>query len=153
MSGLDRLLLDHAPQMMLLVEPATLRIVTANRAVTTQLGFSVVELVGKAITDIESSLQDVFYWEDVRNGQYADIETQEGEYLRSDGSLLPVRKSVHLVAGADGPLLVVQATGIEAQHQIEDDLAQATSQLRATLESTGNGILVIDLHEIGRAHV
>ena len=146
MSGLDRLLLDHAPQMMLLVEPATLRIVTANRAVVTQLGFSVAELVGKAITDIESSLQDVFYWEDVRNGQYADIETQEGEYLRSDGSLLPVRKSVHLVAGTDGPLLVVQATGIKAQHQIEDDLAQATSQLRATLESTGNGILVIDLH-------
>ncbi|MEI7429850.1 MAG: response regulator, partial [Betaproteobacteria bacterium] len=37
-----------------------------------------------------------------------------------------------------------QAVENRDEHRIEDDLANTTSQLRATLESTGNGILVVD---------
>ena len=39
---------------------------------------------------------------------------------------------------------MVQAREIVDELRIEDTLARTTSQLRATLESTGNGILVID---------
>ncbi|MBS1189365.1 MAG: multi-sensor hybrid histidine kinase [Rhodocyclaceae bacterium] len=144
MSSLARLMLDHAQPMMLLVEPPGLRIIVANRAVEQTLGYSGEELLARAITDIESSLQDVFYWEDVRNGLYVDIEAQEGLYLRADGSMVPVRKWIRVIDHEGAALLLVQATDIRDERRVEDDLAQTTSQLRATLESTGNGILVID---------
>lgn len=144
MSALERLLLDHSQNMMLLVDPSTLRIELANRVVEQTLGYAEGSLLSKLVTDIESSLQDVFYWEDVRSGQYLEIEAQEGLYLRADGSLLAVMKSVRIVHHEGRPLLFVQARDIQHERRIADDLEQAMSQLRATLESTGNGILVID---------
>ncbi|MCK9389198.1 MAG: ATP-binding protein [Sulfuritalea sp.] len=144
MSDFDRLLLDHCEQMLLLVAPTDLRIVAANRFVGQALGYSVEELLTRTITDIESALQDVFYWEDVRNGQYQAIEVQEGLYLCADGSTLTVRKSVRVVEHDGKPMLLVQARDVQVESIAEDDLAQILSQLRATLESTGNGILVID---------
>ena len=144
MSSLERLMLDHSPSMMLLVEPAQLRIVMANRGACQTLGYAEEVLLAMAITEIESSLPDVFYWEDVRNGQHLDIDSQEGLYQCADGSLLTVTKSVRVVEHEGAPLLLVQARDTQNERQIEEALEQTLSQLRATLESTGNGILVID---------
>ena len=144
MSSLEQLMLDHSPHMMLLVEPGQLRIINANRAAGQTLGYSAEALLGMTITDIESSLQDVFYWEDVRSGQYLDIEGQEGLYQCADGAMLNVTKSVRVLDHDGAPLLLVLARDIENERQVEDALEQTLSQLRATLESTGNGILVID---------
>lgn len=144
MSQLDAFMLDHCPSMMLLVEPENLRIVHANRVATRTLGYSLEALRELAITDVESSLQDVFYWEDVRHGQRLEIEGQEGLYRRADGSLLSVSKSVLAMDLEDGPRMLVLARDIDEERRIEKDLEQTLSQLRATLESTGNGILVID---------
>ncbi len=144
MKNLERLLLDHSQNMMMLVDPSTLRIELANRVVEQTLGYAEGTLTSRTITDIESSLQDVFYWEDVRNGQYLEIEAQEGLYLRADGALLTVMKSVRVVHHERRPLLLVQARDIQHERRIADDLEQTMSQLRATLESTGNGILVMD---------
>ncbi|MBD9355406.1 ATP-binding protein [Methylomonas albis] len=146
MSSLEHLMLDHSQNMMLLVEPSQLRIIIANRVAGQILGYSEEELLAMAITDIESSLQDVFYWEDVRNGQYLDIETQDGLYQCAGGSMLMVTKSVKIIEHEGSPLLLVQARDVQNEHKAEDALAQILSQLRATLESTGNGILVIDWH-------
>jgi len=82
---------------MLLVEPATLQIITANQVARQTLGFSEAEMLAMPITDIESSLQDVFYWEEVRNGQYLEIEGQEGLYHCADASMLTVTKSIRVV--------------------------------------------------------
>ena len=144
MSHLERILLDHAEQMILLVEPESLRIVMANRIAAHSLGYAENELLDKTILDVECSLQDVFYWEEVRCGQYANIESQEGLYLCADGSMRKATKSVKVVEDDGKCWLLIQAREVHDEHVIEDDLAQATSQLRATLESTGNGILVID---------
>ena len=97
-----------------------------------------------SILDIESALQDIFYWEDVRSGQIANIESQEALYLCADGSMRPAAKTVRLVEQDGRRWLMVQAREISDELRIEDTLARTTSQLRATLESTGNGILVID---------
>ncbi len=145
MSHLERLLLDQMPQMLLLVAPENLQIVYANRTAREQLGYLEKDLIGKSITDIESALSDVFYWQDVAGGQLADIDAQEGLYLCADGSLLPARKSVRVIRNDGESRLLVVAKDIRHERQVEDDLAQAMSQLKATLESTGNGILVLDL--------
>jgi two-component system, NtrC family, sensor kinase len=146
MSSLEHLMIDHSRNMMLLVDPHELRIIVANKVAEKMLGYSEEELLAMAITDIESSLQDVFYWEDVRNGQYLDTHTQDGLYQCADGSMLTVTKSVNVIEHEGSPLLLVQARDVQNEHKAEDALAQILSQLRATLESTGNGILVIDWH-------
>ncbi|HEU4846428.1 MAG TPA: ATP-binding protein [Burkholderiaceae bacterium] len=142
--SLQQLMLDHSPHMMLLVEPHSLRIIGANQGVAQALGYREEQLDGMAITEIESSLPDVFYWEDVRNGVYQDIEAQEGEYRCADATMLTVAKSVRVIEHEGAPLLLVQARDIRHERQVEDVLEQTLSQLRATLESTGNGILVLD---------
>ncbi|QGZ40867.1 PAS domain S-box-containing protein [Pseudoduganella flava] len=146
MNGLAQLMLDHSPSMMMLVEPAQLRIVGVNRAVEQLLGYTKAELLALTITEIESALQDVFYWEEVQNGQCGDIEAQEGQYRRADGELLTVVKSVRAIRHGDAALMLVQARDVQHEHEVEDALAQTLSRLQATLESTGNGILVIDWH-------
>jgi two-component system NtrC family sensor kinase len=97
MSSLEQLMLDHCPEMMLLVDPKDLRILMSNRATRQALGYAEDALMTMSITDIESSLQDVFYWEDVRSGQYQDIEKQEGLYQCADSSMLTVIKTVRVV--------------------------------------------------------
>jgi two-component system sensor histidine kinase/response regulator len=144
MNELARLVLDHTEQMILLVDGASLRIVMANQVASKRLGYSEEALLEKTILDIESALQDVFYWEDVRNGQYANIEAQEGLYLCADGSLHPATKSIRLIEQAGRRWLLIQARETLDEQCLGNDLAHTTSQLRATLESTGNGILVVD---------
>ena len=143
MTDLARLMLDHSPDMLLLVDPATLQIVMASAPVARTLGYSPEQLQGLAITEIESALQDVFYWEDVRSGQYLEVQNQEGQYRCADGELLTVSKSVQLLAHEGMPLLLVHAVLTLNELKAQDALAHTLSQLRATLESTGNGILVI----------
>lgn len=144
MSSLERLVLDNSEQMILLVDPESLGIVMVNRTAQQNLGYSEEELLAKTILDVESALQDVFYWEEVRGGQYSNIESQEGLYLCADGSMRAASKSIRMVERDGRCWALVQAKEFQEEHRIEDDLARTTSQLRATLESTGNGILVID---------
>ena len=144
MSSLELLMIDHCPEMLLLVDPDSLQIIMANQVAAQTLGHTRDALLAMSITDIESSLQDVFYWEEVRSGQRSPIESQEGLYQRSDTSMLAVNKSIQLVDHQGNLLLLIQAKGIENERRVEDALEHTLSQLRATLESTGNGILVID---------
>ena len=144
MSTLERQLLDQVEQMILVVEPDSLRIAMVNRVAVEILGYAREELLEKTILDIECALQDVFYWEEVRYGQRSNIDSQEGLYTCADGSMYSAIKSVRSVVLDDKSFLLVQAREIPRGLSIEEDLAYTTSQLRATLESTGNGILVID---------
>ena len=113
MKNLQQLMLDHSPYMMLLVESRALNIVLVNQVAAQVLGYSEEQLLGMCITDIESSLQDVFYWEDVRNGQYLPIDAQRGEYQCADATLLTVTKSIRVIDYQDGPLLLVQARDVQ----------------------------------------
>lgn len=144
MNALERLMLDHTEQMILLVEPQSLRIVFANQPAVQALGYAETELLEKAILDVECALSDVFYWEDVRSGVFADASSQEALYLCADGSMKSACKSVRVIEQDSQRWLLIQARETRAELRVEADLAEASSQLRATLESTGNGILVIN---------
>jgi signal transduction histidine kinase len=69
-----------------------------------------------------------------------DEQVMEGLYRRADGSLLSARKTVRRIPEG----VLVRATDIGAQKRAEDELAQMASHLRATLEATTDGILVLD---------
>ena len=57
---LSRLALDHCPEMVMLVNPASLRIVLANAAAASSLGYEAGQLQGLEITEVEGALQSVF---------------------------------------------------------------------------------------------
>ena len=141
--GLERMMIDQSEQMMLVVDPASLAVVASNLTAQRMLGYGEEAIQEKPITDIESSLEALFYWEEVRGGQYQDIKLQDGLYCRADGVTFPVTKSIRRVEFEGKPLLLIQARDVSRERQAEEELGRTLSQLQATLESTGNGILVI----------
>ena len=94
MISLEQKMLDHSASMILLVDTDGLQIVRANRQAGQVLGYTVDELLSHKIVDIESSLQDVFYWEEVEAGAFTEIEWQEGLYCGADGELIEVDPEV-----------------------------------------------------------
>jgi PAS domain S-box-containing protein len=139
---LDALLLDQSGEILLAVDPATLLIGAANRMASVLLGYPQADLIGRPITELESSLSDVFYWEDVQDGAAGEITNVESQYLCADGRILPVVKSARRTVAGGRQWLVLQVRDASALKRTEDNLAQLTSQLKATLEATGDGILV-----------
>ena len=140
---LNRLLLEHGNEILLLVEPASLAICSANAAATRHLGYAHGDLVGKPITDIECALSDVFYWEDVRNGVAPELRDVEASYLRADGEVLQATKTITRAA-PDSTLQVVCALPVGKLQHTETELADLSARLRATLEATADGILLED---------
>jgi len=144
-AALQQALLAGSGELLLAVSPATLSIVAANPRACALLGYPLEQLVGRPITDIESTLQDMFFWNAVGDGNIEELENAEGLYACADGRLLPVEKSIRVHATAAGPLLVIRASDNQEQERAATDLAEAGALLAATLESTAEGILVVDL--------
>jgi len=134
------LMLDCAHDLLMVVGAADLCIREANGAAQRALGMSREALIGKSITELECALTDVFYWEEVRAGAAGDLSDAEGLYQRADGSLIPVRKWVR----RRGDVLVIRAEDDAVRKGAEEALAHVTSRLRATLEATADGILMLD---------
>ncbi len=138
-------LLSASRELLLLVDPASLRVLAANPYAAQMLGMEPADLIGRDITELECSLQDVFYWNSVSLGQIQEIEHVDGLYTRADGETLPVRKSVRRIVVDQRDHLLIRAHDLRPALAVENELERATSLLRATLESTAEGILVIDL--------
>ncbi|MDB5799158.1 MAG: Hybrid sensor histidine kinase/response regulator [Rhodocyclales bacterium] len=136
-------LLGFSREILLLVDPGSLQIIAANTAAFKELGYASGELIGRPITDIECALADVFFWEEVRNGGNAEVTDTEGMYQCGDGSTLVTRKSI-LRSHNEAGWLIVRAENIAAEKHAEEEMAHMASQLRATLEATADGILVLD---------
>ncbi|WP_412478531.1 EAL domain-containing protein [Azonexus sp. IMCC34839] len=143
-TSFDSLLLEHADDLLLLVDPQTQRICAANRATCTRLGYEHEQLLERPITDIGRSLADIFYWEEVAAGNIQEVESSEGLYRCADGSLFPVDERISLVDHDKRRWLLIRAHDITHQRDEKAHLESLTSLLRATLESTADGILVCD---------
>ena len=144
MNHLAQLMLDHCPEILLLVNPVTLQVELANATAASTLGYDPAQLKGLLITEVESALQDVFYWEDVRAGQSMEVQDQDDQYRCCNGDLLSVRKSIQLLTQEGEFWLLVRAVLTQSENVAQEALEHTMSELRATLESTSNGILVID---------
>lgn len=103
------------------------------------------ELVGRPIADIEVGLQDMFFWEEVKNGSAQKCSTFEGEHRHASGELIAVQKTVRQVQSGEQPLFVLSVHDITACKLQEEETARAASLLAATLESTVDGLLVTSI--------
>ncbi|MFZ6768906.1 sensor domain-containing protein [Undibacterium sp. Di26W] len=138
-------LIEGMLEAILLVDPIQLRIVAANRAVHQLLKMAPDSLVGRGIIDLAAAPEDVFFWEDVAAGLSDSIHS-ETLLQRADDSIVQVERRVSLVkVGMDGSIYVVAIHDRSSQRQVENELEKLIAELRATLESTADGILVTDL--------
>ena len=144
---LAQLLLDASAEMLLAVDPVTLEIVATNQRVSELLGYGKSALAGRQVTEIESALADVFYWQEVQQGARGEVTDVEGLYACADGNLLPVIKSIRRVAlnEPDGrELLVLRVRDARGLKHAEATLTELTAQLQAALEAIWEGILVVN---------
>ena len=128
-----------------IVEPKTLRIVAVNQLAASLVGVSAQDLIYKPAIELTATPEDMFFWEDVAAGVADSIHSNT--MLRSaDGVAIPIERRVSRVWLSLGePVYVVSARDLRPQYKAEDDLEERIAELRATLESTGDGILVTDL--------
>nr|WP_246490941.1 PAS domain-containing hybrid sensor histidine kinase/response regulator [Chitinivorax tropicus] len=134
---------DIASDLLLAVDTNSLQVVAANQTALQSLSYSLDDITQLSITDIEASLQDVFYWDAVSTGIVQSIHHVEGQYRRADGQLIDVEKSIVPMPGHPR-LLLICARDTSARQQTAQALEHYTSMLQATLEATADGILVTD---------
>jgi two-component system sensor histidine kinase/response regulator len=138
-------LFERYHEALLWVDARTLTIVHGNAAARRLLGYDIEQLKGQLITNIEASVADVLFWDEVRNGYCKPFEAVRGYYRRADETIFLVEKSLTKIETDGVPLLMISFHDAEPGRILEENLAQTSSLLAATLEATADGVLVIDL--------
>ncbi len=138
-------LLDAMIDAVCLVDPRTLRIIAVNQALANLVGLSRQDFQGKPVVELTSSPEDLFFWEDVAAGLADNILSES--LLRSiEGVAVPIERKVSRVwLSRQEPVYLVAMRNLSQQHAAEEQLENRMAEFRATLESTGDGILVIDM--------
>ncbi|MES2040919.1 MAG: EAL domain-containing protein [Pseudomonadota bacterium] len=145
-------LIEGLLEAVILVDPIQLRIVAANKAIHRLLQVPPDSLFGKGIVDLAAAPEDLFFWEDVAAGLSENIHS-ETLLKRADGSIVQIERRVTLVRiGLDSSVYVVAINDHSNQRQVENELEKLIAELRATLESTADGILVTDLDAAIRSY-
>ena len=128
-----------------LVDAAGLRVVAANHAAGELMAMTPAELVGKPVVELVGTPEDLCFWSEVAQGLAEQIES-ETLLTSANGATKSVMRRVSRVQGAEGAaFFVVVLHDRSAQVGIERELESVAADLRATLESTQDGILVTDL--------
>ena len=139
-------LIDGLLEAVWLVDPVTLRILCVNQAACDLLGLVQADLVGKPAIELTVTPEDQFFWEDIAAGLTHGIHSET--LLRgADGMAVPVERRVSRVwPQVDCAVYVVGIRDLRQQRRTEDELELLVAELRATLESTADGILVSDMN-------
>ncbi len=127
------------------LEPVTLHILAVNAAAASMLGVDAGTLVGKLVLDLAAAPEDMFFWEDVAAG-LADSIQSETLLRHANGTTLHVERRVSRVwFDAGRAVFVVSVRDLSEKRRSEQELEKLVAELRATLESTTEGVLVTDL--------
>jgi diguanylate cyclase (GGDEF)-like protein/PAS domain S-box-containing protein len=138
-------LVESLLEAVLIVDGFDFRIRLANAAACQLLGVAESGLIGRPVVELAVTPEDVFFWEDAAAGLSNEI-LSETALRRADGSIVNVDRRVSRVAlDRETALYVVGIFDQSEQQRVEAELEKLVAELRATLESTADGILVVDL--------
>jgi diguanylate cyclase (GGDEF)-like protein/PAS domain S-box-containing protein len=127
------------------LDPVTLHILAMNRAAADMLGVDAQNFAGKPVLDLAATPEDIYFWEDVAAGR-ADSIQSETLLRHSDGTTVHVERRVSRVWLDPGrAVFVVSIRDLSDKRRTELELEKLVAELRATLESTAEGVLVTDL--------
>lgn len=138
-------LIEGMLEAVLLVDPVQLRIIAANQSAHHLLELEEKSLIGTPVVDLAAAPEDIYFWEDVAAGLSDNIFSETLMRLPS-GEAIHVERQVTLIRlGGNTSIYVVAIRDHTGQRRIENELEKLIAELRATLESTADGILVTDL--------
>ena len=120
------------------------RLLDVNQSACESLGYSRKELLRMSVTDIEQGLRLEAMRQKWRSLQPGHSQIVRGRHQRKNGTTFPVEISLTCYEIQGQLLLAVQARNISERKEYEDQLAQSVSLLRATIESSASGLLVVD---------
>jgi len=140
----DALLLNASSEILLLLDTQTLQIVAASDAASRQLGYPAEALIGMPIGELECSLSDLFFWEEMASSESA-MEAQSS-YRRKDGSVFEVRKFAKRIAEFIGERNEYYQLRVRLarKERAAPEVNITGLHLAATLEATDDGILLTD---------
>lgn len=146
--------MDELLEAACLVEVPSLTLVAVNTAAVRLLGEDASALIGRDVTEMMLSPEDMVFWDEVRHPQIQDQVPLHSESVvaKHDGNMLAVERRVSalptLLSGGDLVNRYYLWTMLDhsVRQETEDKLERLLAEMRATLESTGDGILVTDLH-------
>jgi diguanylate cyclase (GGDEF)-like protein len=142
--------LDAMIEGVCLVEPLTLRIISANQTLARLVALNVSQIIGKSVIDLTCTPEDMYFWEDVAAG-LEDSILSETLLQCSDGNAIQVERKVSRIwLQPDHSVFLVGLRDLRQQRQAEEQLEARMAELRATLESTGDGILVVNTQGVIR---
>ena len=128
-----------------LVDAQTRRILCANQAATALQRAPAQEICGTLVTDWTTGPEDALYWDTLAQSETPLLQS-ETVLRRHDGSTVQVlRRITALPNAAATPLCMVAMQDLSVQQATQQRLEHLLAELRATLESTADGILVCDL--------
>jgi diguanylate cyclase (GGDEF)-like protein len=137
-------LLDAMIEAVCLVDATTLRIKAVNQGLVALVGMEPGDFIGKPVVELTASPEDLYFWEDVASG-LADSILSASLLRSADGIAIPVERKVSRVwLSPSEPVYLVGMRDLRQQREAEEQLESRMAELRATLESTGDGILVTD---------
>ena len=139
--AVSRGLIDAMIEAVWLVEPVNLRIVAMNQPALDLSGLARNDMLGRPAVELTATPEDQYFWEDVAAGLTDQIHSET--FIRSaDGIAIPVeRKVCRIWLDAATPLFLVSLRDLRQQRRTETELEHLVAELRATLESTADGIL------------
>ena len=138
-------LIDGLVEAVLLVDGLDLRILAVNRTACELLRTDSHALLGRSVIEFATTPEDMFFWEDVAAGLSHEILSAT-MLRRPDGSILHVDRRVSRVTLSGGDMVYIVGISDQSERRrVEDELERIVAELRATLESTIDGIVVVDL--------
>jgi diguanylate cyclase (GGDEF)-like protein/PAS domain S-box-containing protein len=149
LSDLDepcRLLLDHNPMPMWVYDTDSLRFLAVNEAAVALYGYSRDELLAMTINDIRPREAIPALLDDLRTNPTGHRMDTQWTHRKKNGQLIEVEVASHSLVFAARPARIVLANDITRRVAAEAETKRSLSLLRSTLESTADGILVVDRH-------
>ncbi|MCE5198276.1 PAS domain S-box protein [bacterium] len=136
--------MDHASDPLFWID-SNAHFIYVNDAACRSLGYSKEELLGMSMGDIELGFSQARWpslWEKIANAGFTNLTTY---HKASDGRVFPVDMTLSYHQFGDTTYIFAFARDISERVKAEEDVQQSLSLLKATLESTADGILVVDL--------
>lgn len=142
---------DGLQEAVWLVDACARTIVFANQRAAQLVGLPRAALIGVPVERLAATPEDQCFWSDTEEVLTQGIHSMTS-LLRGDGQLVPVeRKVVPFRAEGARVLLLVSMVDCSARQAVERDLETLLAELRATLDSAADGMLVCGLHGEVRA--
>ncbi len=140
---LHQVLRRFSRDMLLILDIDSLLVVDASGEFLKRLGYTREQVVGRHITEFDSGLGAMVFWDEFQRGQERRIEASESDFITGDAGEFAVLKNVRVFNEQGRDWLLVEIEDYTRARQDQEICSRLSSQLKATLEAAGDGIMVI----------